>query len=210
MYKQRTGRDVTFNFGSSGVLQKQIETGAPADVFASAGKVQMDELISSGAVNGAAVSNFASNGLVLIVPNDSALSITTLNDLAGSAVKRIASGNPKTVPAGAYTAQALAKTNLIVSLTPKFVFGEDVRQVLDYVMRGEVDAGFVYASDAVAAGDKIRIAFKVPASAHDPILYPIGIINNSKHEDAAQAFVEFVLGPDGQNILKRHGFSGDR
>lgn len=209
IYKQKTGRDVTFNFGSSGALQKQIETGAPADVFASAGKPQMDALVTHGSVDASVISNFTSNRLVLIVPNDSTLSIVTLSDLAGASIKRVAMGNSKTVPAGQYSEQALTKTNLLESLKPKLVFGEDVRQVLDYVSRGEVDAGLVYASDAAAAGEKVKVVYTVPAESHDPILYPIAVVKGSKNSDAAKAFVDLVLSPDGQNILKRHGFAGN-
>lgn len=208
-YKEKHGNDVTFNFGSSGALQKQIETGAPADVFASAGKRQMDALVSGGFVEGSMVSNFARNRLVLIVPADSTLSLTTLADLSTASVKRIAVGNPKTVPAGQYTEQALRKTNLLESLQPKIVYAEDVRHVLDYVERGEVDAGLVYATDAKIAGVKVREVYAIPAETHDAILYPISVVKDSKNKARATAFVEFVLSPEGQAILSRFGFSSN-
>lgn len=207
IYKAKYGREVTFNFGSSGALQKQIETGAPADVFASAGKQQMDALISGEFVDASSVLNFARNRLVLIVPKDSKLSITTLNDLSNASVKRIATGNPKTVPAGQYSEQTLTRTTLLESLKPKLVYGEDVRQVLDYVARGEVDAGLVYSTDAKVADERTHSVYVIPADLHDPILYPISVIRESKNKENAKAFVEIVLSPEGQAVLKRYGFS---
>lgn len=207
IYRIRYGREVTFNFGSSGALQKQIETGAPADVFVSAGRQQMDALIAGEFVDASTVSNFARNRLVLIVPKDSKLSISTLNDLSSASVKRIAMGNPKTVPAGQYSEQVLIRTSLLEPLKPKLVYGEDVRQVLDYVARGEVDAGLVYSTDAKIADEKIHSVYVIPAGLHDPILYPISVVRESKNRENARVFVELVQSSEGQAVLKRYGFS---
>lgn len=208
LYKGRTGRDVTFNFGSSGALQKQIETGAPVDVFASAGVAQMDALTKLDLVDSATLGDFARNQLVLIVPADGR-NLASLEELTGSEIKKIAAGNPKTVPAGQYTEQALQKANIADTLRSRMVFGEDVRQVLDYVVRGEVDAGFVYATDAKIAGEKVRLAFTIPEDFHSPIVYPIALVKESKRRDAARQFIELVRGAEGREILKKHGFVTD-
>lgn len=207
LYRERTGVRVSFNFGASGVLQKQIETGAPVDVFASAGALQMDELAAKNLVDGAARRIFARNTLVLITPRDSALGIKSFADLAKPEVRKIAVGNPKTVPAGQYTEEMLQKTNLKNAVEPKLITAEDVRQVLDYVVRGETDAGIVYATDALAAGDKARTAAVADENAHAPVLYPIAVVRDSPQKASAQAFVDLVLSREGQEILRRYGFA---
>lgn len=208
VYKSKTGKSVIFNFGASGTLQKQIETGAPVDVFASAGGRQMDELAAKNLIDKETRKDFASNKLVLIVPQNSALNLTNMNDLADAKVQRIAVGNPKTVPAGEYSEQLFERKNLKTVLQAKLILAENVRQVLDYVMRGEVDAGMVYESDALNAKDKVRIAATASEGDHEPILYPIAILKDSKQKQSAKEFLDFVLSADGQQILQKHGFSG--
>lgn len=207
LYKSKTGKTVSFNFGASGALQKQIETGAPVDIFASAGEKQMDELVSKNLIDTETRRNFARNTLVLIVPKDSILNLTAFSDLTKSDVLKIAVGNPKTVPAGQYTEQLFEKSNLKNNLQSKLILAEDVRQVLDYVVRGEVDAGIVYATDAQIAGEKVRIAATAPDDDHAPILYPLAIIKDSKQKQTAQEFINLVLSAEGQTILKKYGFA---
>lgn len=209
IYSQRSGRDVTFNFGSSGVLQKQIETGAPADVFVSAGTVQMDALMQRGLIDPESKTDIAGNALVAIVPTTHSNQVTDLNELSGANIARIAIGNPKTVPAGQYTEQALQQAGLAETLRSRLVFGEDVRQVLEYVVRGEVDAGIVYATDAKIGGDGVRVAFVIPHDLHDQIIYPAAIVKASRHPDAAKAFIELVHSDTGRDILRSHGFIVD-
>jgi molybdate transport system substrate-binding protein len=198
------GLHVSFNFGGSGALQKQIEQGAPADVFASAGAFQMDALESKSLIDGKSRSNFAANDLLLVAPTNSTLSGPAM--LTQPSIQRIAVGNPKTVPAGFYARQSLQALHLWDSLEPKIVPGSDVRQVLDYVIRGEVDAGFVYQSDVVGSESKLKIVSTLPANSHDLILYPIAIVTTSQHKDQARRFLEAVGGDEGQKILQKHGF----
>lgn len=207
LYKSKTGQSVNFNFGASGALQKQIESGAPVYVFASAGEKQMHELADKGLIDAATRRDFARNTLVLIVPKDSTLNLVSFADLAKPEVKKIAIGNPKTVPAGQYMEQVFESSNLKNNLQPKLILTEDVRQVLDYVMRGEVDAGVVYATDARVAGEKVRIAATAPESSHERILYPIAVIKDSRQKQAAAEFINFVTGPDGQAVLRKYGFA---
>lgn len=206
LFKNRAGVAVNFNFGSSGALQKQIEAGAPVDVFASAGEKQMDELAAKNLLIADSRTDFARNTLVLVVPADSKVEINSFADLAKPEFRKIAAGNSKTVPAGQYCEQALARLNLTDNVSPRLIFAEDVRQVLDYVARGEVDAGLVYATDAQPAGSKVRVAATAPEDSHDPILYPIVVIKDSKNVESARQFTSFVSGPEGQAVLKKYGF----
>ena len=207
-FQARTGKKINFNYGASGALQQQIENGAPVDVFASAGSLQMDELAKREIIDAAARRDFARNSLVLIVPTTSKLSLKSFYDLAKPEVQKIAVGNPKTVPAGQYAEESLAKMNLNNALQTKLISAENVRQVLDYVVRGEVDAGIVYATDAQAAKDSVKVAATADENSHSPILYPLAIIKDSKQKQAAQEFEDFVLRAEGQNILHKYGFKG--
>jgi molybdate transport system substrate-binding protein len=205
LYEQRGGVKIHFNYGASGALQKQIESGAPADVFASAGAKQMNELNSKGLIAAGSRQDFARNALVLIVPANRSTA-ASFAELSNPTVKKIAVGNPKTVPAGQYTEQTFNRLKLLPQIQPKLIFAEDVRQVLDYVVRDEVDAGVVYSSDPRAAGDKVRVVAQADEDVHDPILYPIGIVKESKQIEAARKFIDLVLSSEGQAILRKHGF----
>ena len=146
------------NFAASNPLLKQMEEGAPVDVFASADQETMDKAAAKKLVDTATRKDFALNDLVMVVPSDSKLNLTGAKDSAKPEVKRIAVGNPDSVPAGRYTKAALTTAGLWETLQPKYVFGASVRQALDYVGRGEVDAGFVYRTDAKQGGDKMKVA----------------------------------------------------
>lgn len=208
LYEQRTGRRVLFNFGASGALQRQLESGAPSDLFASAALKQMDELADKKLIVMESRRNFAHNTMVLITPHDSKLDITSFAGLADAKVEKIAIGNPKTVPAGEYAQQLL--NNLSPQLEGRLIYGEDVRQVLDYVVRGEVDAGIVYASDVRTVEGRVRVAARADESLHKPILYPIAIVRDSRRQAAARGFIELVMDAEGQSILRRNGFEGAR
>jgi molybdate transport system substrate-binding protein len=206
IYESRTGTKVVFNFGASGILQKQIEGGAPVDVFASAGEKQMNELETKGLIIQETRHDFARNVLVLVVPNDSHLNISSFNDLDNPNLKRLAIGNPKTVPAGQYTQQLLTNMKLWEKLQSQLILADNVRQVLDYVIRGEVEAGIVYPSDVLSTQGKVTVVARVPEGLHDPILYPIAVIKDSHENQSARGFVELVISPEGQSILKKYGF----
>jgi molybdate transport system substrate-binding protein len=146
--RKEPGVKITYNLGSSGNLQKQIEEGAPADLFISAGVSQMDQLAEKGLIDDSSRMTLLSNELVLITPENGP-DIKDFSDLAGSAVKKIALGLPETVPAGKYARETLTNLKLWERLQPKLVTANNVRQVLTYVETGNVDAGFVYRSDAL-------------------------------------------------------------
>ena len=206
LYRERTGDSVNFSFGASGELMRQIEAGAPVDVFASAGQREMDDLVSKALVEPGTRADFARNSLVVVAPARSTLTLNAVGDLAGPAVKRISIGNPKTVPAGMYAQQMLAHARLWQKLQPRLIFAENVRQVLDYVERGEVSAGIVYSTDVGIAHGSVRVAAHAPDGSYGPILYPIAAIKGSPHQGAARDFVRFVLAADGQRALKKFGF----
>lgn len=205
-YQNRTGMRVRFNFAASGLLQKQIEAGAPVDVFASASAKQMDALEAQELMQPGSRRNFARNVLVLITPADSGL--RSFADLARPGIARIAIGNPKTVPAGQYAAETLRHLKLWPMLQSRTVYAENVRQVLDYVVRGEADAGMVYASDVAVAAGRIRVAAHAPRGAHAAIVYPAAVVRGSANRAAAGSFMDLLLSPAGQAILAKHGFSG--
>ncbi len=145
------------------------------------------------------------NSLALVVPPNGSV-ISSFGDLTNPAVKKVVVGNPKTVPAGQYTEQTFNRLKLLPQIQSKLVFAEDVRQVLDYVVRDEVEAGVVYSSDALSAGEKIKVVARAADDLHDPILYPIAVVKESNHQEAARKFIDLVLSSEGQGILARHGF----
>lgn len=204
--EENPGADVSLNFGSSGNLRTQIEGGAPVDVFASADEGQMDKLANKSLIDNTTREDFAENSLVLIVPANTSLNITSLEDLKDPEVERIAIGNPDTVPVGNYTRTALTEVGLWNQTESKMVFGEDVKQVLTYVERGEVDAGFVYMTDAkTAEPGSIEIVTNVSVST--PITYPIAVVSSSENKEEAQEFIDMVTGEEGQEILSKYGFN---
>lgn len=200
------GGPPAFNFGASGDLVAQIRGGAPVDVFASAARKDMDELEKVGLLETGSRSDFAANELVLIVPARAGREIAALADLAKPGVARIAVGNAATVPAGRYTAEVLAGAGLSAALQPKLVPAENVRQILAWVARGDVDAGMVYATDAIPMPNEVRVVATAPADSHRPIVYPIALLKGAPHPDAGRAFIAAVLSPAGQAVLARHGF----
>lgn len=203
--KANPGHKVIFNFAASGPLLAQIQQGAPVDVFASADQATMDRAASARLLAEGTRADFARNALVVVLPAASAAKPAGLKDLAGAGYKRIAAGTAATVPAGKYAADAVAQAGLADALQAKWIYGESVRQVLNYVARGEVDAGFVYRTDALIEPGKTRIAFTVPTAT--PVSYPIAQVAASRNAESARAFAAFVRGAEGQAILQRFGFS---
>jgi molybdate transport system substrate-binding protein len=195
-----------YNFGASGALARQIEAGAPVDVFVSAARREMDELEGRGLIDPATRRVFARNVLVVVTPGDARLDLATPADLLAPRVTRVVIGNPKTVPAGRYTEESLRALGLWERLRPRIVLAENVRQALDYVARGEVDAGFVYATDAAARPGEVREAFRPAADTYRPIVYPAAVVRDSRQRALARAFVESLLGAPAQAVLRRLGF----
>ncbi|MCW5961474.1 MAG: molybdate ABC transporter substrate-binding protein [Pyrinomonadaceae bacterium] len=207
VFREKFAIEPEYNFASSGVLQQQIEAGAPVDIFLSAGERQIDALERSGSIETESRRDFAGNSLVLIIPANSTIAISDMKDLQDSRVERIAIGNPKTVPAGVYAAESIRNLGIETETGKKLIYAENVRQVLDYVVRGEVDAGIVYSSDVETAGNRVKIAARVEPRTHSPIRYPLAIVKTSNRKEAARAFARFLLSAEAQQILKKHGFT---
>lgn len=206
LYESRhPGERVVFNFAASGVLQRQIESGAPVDVFASASSREMDELERKQLIVPGSRRTFARNEIVLIVPAASTLSLRSFSDLAAGSVRRIAVGNPATVPAGKYAEEVLRSAAVLDSVNGRLVFCEHVRQVLDYTVRGEVDAGILFATDAAGMREAVVVASAPPGS-HSPAMYHVAILKDAKRVSAGRAFIDLLLSPEGQMVLKRRGF----
>lgn len=201
----KPGVTLRLNFAASGVLMQQLIQGAPVDVFASADQVTVKRGMQKGLLDADTSRDFAGNSVVLVVPVQGGPEIGTLADLARPGVKRVAIGKPATVPVGSYTREALENANLWTTLSPKFVTADSVRQVLDYVARGEVDAGFVYGSDVARATDKTRVILTL--AGHTPVRYPVAVVSNSSHKKLARDFIEFLGTPLALNVLRKHGFS---
>ena len=200
-----SGTAVTYNYGGSGTLARQIEQGAPVDVFFSAAEKQMDELAAQGLIVADTRRDLVGNALVLIAPAQS----TTLHgfqDLSNPAIKAIALGETSTVPAGMYARQTLEHLGLFAALEKKVVYAKDVRAVLTYVETGNADAGLVYQTDANTS-TKVHVIAVAPADSHDPILYPAAVLRDSKNKAAARAFVEFLRGPDARAVFQKYGFT---
>jgi molybdate transport system substrate-binding protein len=206
-YEKRTGDKVELSFGSSGQIMAQIKGGAAIDAFISAADKQVDELARQGLVDPATRRVIAGNTLVLIVPRDSTTAVDTFESLATAAIKRVAIGEPKTVPAGEYAAQVLKKLKLSDALKDKLVYGANVRQVLDYVARGEVTAGIVYATDAKQAAEKVKVVATAPKDSHEPIAYPAVLVEKSRNTAAAGRFLDLLGSEEARLLLERRGFT---
>ena len=200
------GVTLRYNFGASGDLQKQIEAGAPIDVFLSAAQRQMDELERQKLIVAASRRAFASNVLTVIKPADSRIDIAKPADLLDARVGRIVIGSPKTVPVGQYSEESLRALGLWDRLQPKLVFAENVRQALDYVARGEVDAGFVYTTDAATAAQAVKEAFRPPDDSYRPIVYPGAVVAAAKQPVLGRAFLDLLGNAQGRTVLTRFGF----
>jgi molybdate transport system substrate-binding protein len=198
------GTKVQFNFAASGVLLQQIAKGAPVDVFASADQDTMNQAQTQNLVKADQRRDFVSNSLVVIVPSASANVPRAVADLAAPAYTRIAIGLPASVPVGRYTQGVLEGANLWGAIQPKMVGATNVRQVLDYVQRGEADAGFVYATDAALMADKVKVAVTVPTT--KPILYPVAPLPAGPNAAMGAKFVEFLFTPAAEAVLSRYGF----
>jgi molybdate transport system substrate-binding protein len=200
------GVTLRYNLGASGELARQIEAGAPVDLFVSAAQRQMDELEAKHLVVAATRRTFARNVLTVITTADARLPLPAANALLDRRVGRVAVGDPRSVPAGQYAEESLRALGLWDALRPKLVFAENVRQALEYVARGEVDAGIVYATDALAGGPRVKEAFRLPETSYRPVLYPVAVVTDSRQPALARGFIDLLTGAEGQAALARLGF----
>ena len=206
MYTEKNPQvTITSNFGASGALQQQIEQGAPADVFFSAGIKQMNALKEKGMMIDSSVKNILENKVVLITPKNAA-ALDFFEDLAKSSVKKIGVGEPKSVPVGQYTEQIFQNLGLTDKVASKLILAKDVREVLSWVETGNVDAGVVYETDAKISKD-VTICSTAPEGSHKKVIYPIGVVKASKQAAEAQKFVDFLFSDAAKEVFARYGFT---
>lgn len=202
--KAHPGAKISFNYGGSGTLQRQIEQGAPVDIFFAAAEKQMDGLQAKGLVDGGTRRDIVRNQLVLIAPASNT-TIHNFQDLTNSDVKVLALGEPSTVPAGMYARQTLEHLGVLAVVEKKAVLAKDVRAVLTYVETGNADAGIVYQTDAQGS-QKVRIVVIAPADSHDPIIYPAAILKGAKNASGAASFLAYLSSGDARGVFLKHGF----
>lgn len=206
MYTEKNPQiTITSNFGASGALQQQIEQGAPADIFFSAGIKQMNALKEKGMMLDSSIKNILENKVVLITPKNAA-ALDSFEALAGDSVKKIGVGEPKSVPVGQYTEQVFQNLGLTDKVASKLVLAKDVREVLSWVETGNVDAGVVYETDAKISKD-VTICATAPENSHKKVIYPIGVVKASAHAAEAQKFVDFLFSDAAKEVFARYGFT---
>ncbi|ARF16000.1 molybdate ABC transporter substrate-binding protein [Sporosarcina ureae] len=203
--KAHEGITVTYNFGSSGKLAKTIENGAPSDVFLSASSKDMNDMEDKGLLINESRIDFTENALVLITHQDSDRTISSFKEIDPAAMDHLAMGEPESVPVGRYTKETFESLDLWNSLQDKLVLGSDVRQVLTHVEMGNADYGVVYSSDAFVSDD-VKVLAEADADWHEQIVYPGAVVAESKHQDAAQLFLDYLTSDEGKETLQKFGF----
>jgi molybdate transport system substrate-binding protein len=197
---------VNANFAASGTLQTQIENGGAADVFISAAAAQMDNLQNEGLLKNNTRKNLLNNNLVMIVPSDSKLGLTSFNDLTLAKVTKIAIGDPKSVPAGTYAQAAFDELGITSKIQSKLILGANVTQVLTYVTSGNVDVGFVYSTDALGS-NQVKVVAQAPADINALIVYPAAVIKASTNQAAALAYLNFLFSDQAKALFIQYGFT---
>ena len=204
--EQNPGITVEGTYDSSGKLQTQIEEGLDADVFFSAATKQMDALAEEGLVEESSVKDLLENKIVLIVLKGQEGNYSKFEDIANAST--VALGDPASVPAGQYAQEALGNLGLWDAVSAKASFGTNVTEVLNWVAEGSADAGVVYATDAATKEDTVSVVAEAPAdSLAEPVIYPVGLVENSTKKDAAEKFMEFLSSDDAAAVFEKYGFT---
>jgi molybdate transport system substrate-binding protein len=204
-YEKATGDKLVFNFGASSTLARQIQEGAPADLFFSADEAKMDGLEKAGLLAKGTRRSLLSNALVVVVPADSGLKIGSAEDLAAAQVKALALAETQSVPAGIYAKEWLESQKLWSRVSAKVIPTENVRAALAAVESGNADAGIVYKTDA-GISKKVRIAYEVPAAGGPKISYPLAVTAESKHPEATRKLLAYLESPPALEVFRRYGF----
>jgi molybdate transport system substrate-binding protein len=204
-YEKQSSDKVLFNLGASSTLARQIQEGAPADIFFSADEAKMDALELRGLILKDTRKRRLSNTLVIVVAADSTIAVHSPKDLAGDAVKRVALADPATVPAGIYAKSCLEKLNLWSAVAPKVVPTDNVRAALAAVESGNVEAGMVYKTDA-GISKKVRVAYEVPAGDAPKISYPMAVLRDSPDPEAAKRFLRYLDSEAAGRVFRKFGF----
>lgn len=203
---EHEGVILNFSYGSSGALQTQIEEGAPADVFFSAATKQMDALNEEGLMDSNSIVNLLENKIVLVVPADSDIDLTSFEDVVTDKVSMIGLGEPESVPAGQYAEEVFASLEVLDQVKEKANYGSDVRTVLSWVETGAVDCGIVYATDAYST-DGVKIVAEAPEGSCRQVIYPVGVVKGSEHAEAAAEFTAYLQESETLALFESYGFS---
>jgi molybdate transport system substrate-binding protein len=204
-YEKESGDKLQSNFGASSLLARQIEQGAPADLFFSADEAKMDDLEKKGLLLPATRRSLLSNLLVIIVATSSTLAPKSPSDLTKPEYKKLALAEPQTVPAGIYAREYLQKLGLWDAIKDKVVPTENVRAALAAVESGNLEAAFVYKTDALIS-KKVKTAVEIPANEGPKISYPVAVLKSSREPERAKKFAEYLGGPEARSIFERFGF----
>jgi molybdate transport system substrate-binding protein len=205
-YETQSGDKLQFNFGASNMLARQIEEGAPADLFFSADEAKMDALDKKDLLLPGSRRSLLSNSLVIVVPADANGAPKSAADLAKPEFKKIALAEPQTVPAGIYAHEYLQKLGLWDAVKEKVVPTENVRAALAAVESGNVEVGIVYKTDSLIS-KKVKVAVEVPAAEGPKISYPIAVLKSSRQPDRAKKFAEYLAGPTPRSVFEKFGFT---
>lgn len=206
LYEQtKSNQTVKYNFAASGAIQQQIEQGAPTDIFISAATKQMDALQQKNLIASETRRNLLTNRLVLIAPKNSSIQLKEFQQLTNPEVRRIAIGEPRSVPVGQYATEVLQNLGILTQVQSKLVLGNSVKSVLAAVETGDVDAGIVYTTDAKLS-DKVTIVATADTKLHQPIVYPIAVARSSKALDRAKQYVDFLQGESAKTVFEKYGF----
>ena len=203
-YEKTSGDKIVFNFAASGTLARQIEAGAPADIFFAADETKADALEKKGLLVNGTRRSLLGNSLVIVIPTDSAMILSSA-DLTNAAIQHLAIGEVKTVPCGTYAKAYLEKLSLWPAIENKVVPCESVRAVLAAVESGNVDAGFVYKTDA-AISKKVKVAYEVPVADAPKISYPLALLKDAPQPDAAKKFIAYLDSESATAVFKQFGF----
>lgn len=207
MYLQdKPNAQVAITYGGSGALQQQIEQGAPVDLFLSAAASNMNTLKKEELVDSNTIKNLLQNKVVMIVPSDSTLNISSFKDVTNSSIKYLALGEPTTVPAGKYAVQVFTYYNLLDQAKAKAVYQKDVTSVLATVASGNADAGVVYSTDAASSAN-VKVITTAPEDSHDPVTYPGAVVKSTKQPVASQDFLNFLTSDKAKAVFVKYGFT---
>ncbi len=205
--KEKSNVTINYNFGSSGALQQQIEQGADADLFISAAEKQMDALKQKSLILDDTRVDLLGNTVVLVVKSDSTAGISDFKDAATDKAKKIALGEPKTVPCGQYAEEIFTTLNILDKVKAKAVYGKDVKEVLNWVETGNADAGVVYGTDAKAS-TKVKVAATAGKDLYKTsVIYPAAVVKASKNTEDAKAFLKFLSGSKAKEVFVKYGFN---
>lgn len=203
VFEQETGHKITFNFGSTGQLAQQVEQGAPVDLFAAANVSFIDDLEKKGLIISETKALYAQGRITIWAKADSTLNITKIEDLNRPEIKRIAIANPEHAPYGMAARDAMKSAGIWDKVSSKLVFGENIRQTLQYAETGNVDVAIVALSLSIGSNGQWTL---VPKELHEPLNQALAVIKNTKHEAVARRFAEFINGSSGRPIMRKYGF----